>query len=95
MERGTTFGLHSSSLNVLEFILGKGELFRGEIVFHMLRVSRAGQRQHSDLKREAKDHLRHANPQPLRDRPHLRIGENLAIRRQQRKSLINNSLVSA
>src|SRR5690242_20451278 len=51
------FGLQSDRFNILDFFLGKRELVGLKVFFHMAFICRAGQRQHADLHRKAKDHL--------------------------------------
>ena len=55
-------GLHPDRFDHLHVFSGEGELFRLEIIFHMLRVRGAGQRKHSDLHRKPKHDLCETGP---------------------------------
>lgn len=55
--RGTACS-HSDCFDHLHVFSGEGELFSLEILFHMLWVRRAGQREHPHLHRKPKDDLR-------------------------------------
>ena len=54
--------LHPDRFDDLDITSGESELFRQEIVFHMLRIRRAGQREHPDLHRKPKHNLCEAGP---------------------------------
>ena len=55
-------GLYPDRFDHLHVFSGEGELFRLEILFHMLLVRGAGQREHPDLHRKPKDDLRETGP---------------------------------
>ena len=54
--------LHPDRFDQPHVFSGEGKLFSLEIVFHMLRVRGAGQREHPDLHRKPKDDLCKTGP---------------------------------
>jgi len=54
--------LHPDRFNQPHVISGEGKLFSLEIIFHMLRVRGAGQREHPNLHRKPKDDLCKTSP---------------------------------
>src|ERR1700733_4961251 len=71
------------------------ELGHLQILAHVRRILRAGQRQHPELTREAEDDLRRRLAARRRDGAHARMREHVTVRGQQREALIDHAVLRA
>ena len=71
--------LHPDRFDQPHVFSGESKLFSQKIVFHMLRVRGAGQREHPDLHRKSKDDLCKTRPEPLGDGPNAWISKDFSI----------------